>query len=73
MPGKAKRQNIYFRQTPREFRAQKLSQIFQHFRTNIPYKIYSYSIKGVKYPINKIRNVYNRFNPKLPNSAKRKK
>ena len=71
MAGKAKRKNTYFRQTEREFRAQKLSQIFQHFRTNIPYKIYKLSEKGVKYPLDKIKDVYKRFHKKLPENAKK--
>jgi hypothetical protein len=73
MAGKAKRKNIYFRQTEREFRAQKLSQIIQHFRTNIPYKIYNFSKKSVKYPFEKIGGAYNKFNTKLPKSAKKSK
>lgn len=66
-----KRSNVNFRQTEKEFKSQKISKIFQHFKTNIPYKIYDYSIKGVKYPVNKLRNVYNKFNKKLPKTAKK--
>lgn len=72
MAAKPKRKNTYFRQTEREFRAQKLSQIFQHFRTNIPYTIYRYSVKGVKYPIKKLKSAYNKFSIKLPKTAKKK-
>jgi hypothetical protein len=73
MAKKGKRKNVYFRQTQKEFRAQKITQIFQHFRTNIPHTIYDYSLKGVKYPIEKIRNVYTSFNKKLPKYAKKGK
>jgi hypothetical protein len=73
MTSKTKRKNTNFRQTEKEFRAKKINQILQGFRTNLPYRIYSFSVKQAKGQVEKIRSVYSRFSLKLPQYAKKKK
>jgi hypothetical protein len=73
MANKGKRKNVYFRQTQKEFKAQKITQIFQHFRTNLPHKIYDYSVRGVKKGKKGIKMAYSKFQLKLPKYAKKEK
>ncbi|KKR27735.1 MAG: hypothetical protein UT61_C0068G0013 [Candidatus Woesebacteria bacterium GW2011_GWA1_39_8] len=39
----AKRRNIYFRQTPKAFRADRQTKVFSYIKRSIPYSVYVYS------------------------------
>ena len=66
MADKSKRKNIYFRQTPKEFRAQKLAQIIQHFRTNLPYRFKTYAKNNLTKNLEILRNIKNKkFSKKI--------
>src|SRR3990167_252359 len=38
-----RRKNVHFRQTPKEFRAQKQNQIYSVMNRNLPYRVYNFS------------------------------
>ncbi|OGM05565.1 hypothetical protein A2715_05785 [Candidatus Woesebacteria bacterium RIFCSPHIGHO2_01_FULL_39_32] len=40
---KNKRTNIHFRQTSKEFRAQKQNQVYSVMNRNLPYRVYNFS------------------------------
>lgn len=57
-----KRINTYFRQTAKAFKAARQTQIFSHFRRNIPYKLYKYSKSKVKKEAKRVGNVIGKKN-----------
>lgn len=61
-----KRRNIYFRQTPKEFRASAQNEIYSHIKRNLPYRIYRYSQERFKKSITFVNNfVSKRFIKKI--------
>lgn len=68
---KTKRINTHFRQTEKEFRSQKIAQISQHFNRNLPYRIYSFSVRQVRSSVDKMKNTFLQIKPKLPKNSKR--
>lgn len=71
MTGRAKRDNIHFRQTPREFKAQNQAEISMHFNKNLPYKIYSFSRRQFIRQIARMKVAVNKIVFKLPKESKR--
>ena len=67
--GNQKRKNIYFRQTPKEFRSQKQNSIFHHIKTNISYHIYTHGIDKINDVLSKIRGGSKVFETKLPTTT----
>ena len=41
--GKQKRKNIYFRQTPKEFKSQRQTEVYYHINRNLPYTLFQFS------------------------------
>ena len=62
--GKEKKRNIYFRQTPKEFRSIRQTQVFLHFNKNLPYKVYHFSKKLFERQMTKISGQITRFTKK---------
>ncbi len=73
MAGKTKRKNIYFRQTPKEFRAEKQNAIYEHFNKNLPFKIYSFSQRHFESQVLKLKRAFNKIKVQIPKGAKRVK
>lgn len=68
---KLKRINTHFRQTAKEFRSQKQSQIHQHFNQNLPYRIFSFSKRQIRIRVDKLKNAIYFVKAKLPKNSKR--
>jgi len=62
--GKEKRRNINFRQTPKEFRSARQTQVFLHFNKNLPYKVYQFSKNLFERQMTKISGQITRFSKK---------
>ena len=71
MEEKTKRRNTYFRQTERQFKAEKLNQIQEHFNRNLPYRIYSFSRRQVNRQMSRLKGAFNKVVTKIPKGAKR--
>lgn len=68
---KAKRDNIYFRQTPREFKAARQTQVYYHINRNLPYRIYQFSKNHFMLNLNRLKNQYNKVKTSLPKNSKK--
>jgi hypothetical protein len=55
MGKKGKRKNIYFRQTPKSFKADKHAQIFSHIKRGIPHTISKISSNRFNQRLRKIK------------------
>ena len=67
---KGKRLNIYFRQTAKEFKSARQTQVYSHIKRNLPYRIFSFTKERIIFIVEKARNV-SKSVTKLPTSAKR--
>ena len=68
---KSKRDNIYFRQTPKEFRSARQTQIWQHINKNLPYRIYQFSKYHFLTNLNRLKNQYNKVTTKFPKNSRK--
>jgi len=71
MARRQKRDNIYFRQTPREFRAAKQTSVFAHINRNLPFRVYNFSKKQFDATLLKLRTKFRTSLPKYVNSRKK--
>jgi len=62
---KAKRANIYFRQTARSFKAAKQTQVFSHINRNLPYRIFSLTKDVFAERIRRLNSLVNRNKSKF--------
>jgi hypothetical protein len=70
---KAKRRNINFRQTPREFKAERQTKSFSVMNRNVPYRVYTFSKKFFDNQVGKLKNQFFKISTKLPKGAKKVK
>lgn len=71
--GKTGRSNIYFRQTPKEFRSAKQAEVYLHINKNLPYRIYHFTKWHLKNAVSMVHGHIKKFGNNLPRDAKRVK
>ena len=54
--GKQKRKNIYFRQTPKEFKSQRQTEVYYHINRNLPYTLFQFSKEKFSAHLKKVSN-----------------
>ncbi|MBI3443386.1 hypothetical protein HY008_01820 [Candidatus Woesebacteria bacterium] len=69
MKQKSRRDNIYFRQTPKEFASMRQTQIFAAIKRNIPYNMFKFSKDLFNRQLQKFNQIVQRQKEKF---AKRK-
>ncbi len=69
--GKSPRSNIYFRQTPKEFRSAKQAEVYEHIQMNIPYRILNFTKDKLTSAFTQVHGHIKRFVMHLPKDAKR--
>ena len=67
-----KRLNIYFRQTPSSFVADRQTQVFAHIKRNIPYRIYVFSRGQFKNTVEAFKRNFSKITTKLPKTSRKK-
>ena len=65
------RTNIHFRQTPKEFRAQKQNQVYSVMNRNLPYRVYNFSKSLFDDQLLKMKIKVSKFSAKLPKNTKK--
>ena len=68
-----KRRNIYFRQTPKEFKSAKQTQAYEHIKMNIPYRIYQFTKENLSNVFTEVKGRFLKIKMNLPRGAKRVK
>lgn len=68
---KSPRSNIYFRQTPKEFKSAKQAETYEHINMNIPYRIFTYTKSRLSSVFTLVRGNIKGLAMKLPRDAKR--
>ena len=61
-----KGQNIYFRQTPKEFRSAGQAQTYEHIKMNIPYRILSFTKQRLSLAFTVVHGHIQKLRLKLP-------
>ena len=70
---KAKRKNIYFRQTPKEFGAERQTATFSVMNRNVPYRVYQFSKSKFDLGLQKLHNQFGKIKLKLPKTLQKEK
>lgn len=73
MAERSKRDNIYFRKTERQFEADHLNQVYEHFNKNLPYRIYRFSKRQFRLQISRLKSAFNKIATSVPKGAKKVK